>query len=204
MKKISAIIILLFGATIMSCIMGGKCDPVEKYFKIIALTAGPYAYSDSTKRDLTALIEGQEVFWDDFVMGISFEPEFFSARKSPVIKGEMLYALDCAQQGEGGTRIGLQRVDIVTLNDYNDTYRANDTITEMINAAGVWTYGAISFSTLESLLFELRENIDLGVLKFKPIEAPSEGLSPARFRIIFELKNGEIFEQETVAVVLRK
>jgi len=204
MKKISAIIILLYGTLIMSCLRGEKCDPVKEFFRITALTAEPAAFSDSTRRTTIALSQGQEVSWNDFLIEIGLVPEFIAEGRSSFFKGNLLYAReDCPRPGERGTRVGLERIDIVTLNDYNDAYRANDTITEIVNAV-IFSASGSRLIAIDDLVARNDTRIERSFFSFNPIQEPSATSSPARFRIIFELKNGEIFEQETVAVVLRK
>ncbi len=117
-----------------------------------------------------------------------------------------MYALSCIESGSEGSKAGVDTLFVVTLNDYNQNYKANDTINNIV-LLNNWTHFIEDYNEFYPLARYIEENKEGVVdrsfeIKFK--EEPQEVTSEQKFKIIYHLNNGDTFETTTRAVTLSK
>lgn len=104
------------------------------------------------------------------------------------------YACSCLENGYNGAKYeGISSLNIITLHDYNENYKANDNINSIIEFSNNISNNGIHRETYEEFISLNTENIKFKYSFLKPNQEPSSG-STIEFKLIFELTNGEIYE----------
>jgi hypothetical protein len=142
----------------------------------------------------------EPVPWSTFFMRVEFESTFFSKNESSA--GAGIYA-DCFGAGYKGSKIGVDTLYLVTLNNYNEDFHQNDTI-NTITQANDRTYDAGGFYSIPDYITQNKVTIAEGEFGLKIVVPPSADIGDYKFRLIFILNNGEIFVAETDKVRITK
>lgn len=88
--------------------------------------------------------------------------------------GQNLFALSCEESGYAGSKIGVDTIYLVSLQDYNNTYSKNDTLNE-IALTNYWTSSVDDFNNffpLTDYIDENKDNIQRGFFEIKLTEPP--------------------------------
>lgn len=132
-KTILFTVFFLFVSILLSC-MGDEadmegCGSVDPYFEIQDLEAS--ALKRTTGPSPWAVADrSEDVYSHLFYIGVRLVSRYYSLNRTTG-GGANLYALTCPQPGHGGSKEGFDRLFVVTLNDYNENYAANDTVNDM-------------------------------------------------------------------------
>jgi hypothetical protein len=184
-------VLIMIGPT--SCLLFYNCGDTLPFFKIEGLEISNYRKDGTLFNPITT---NSTTSWDSFFMSVDFQKTFHSySRKSG---GSNLFATDCDWNGSAGTIIGLDTIFVVTLNNYNIDFVANDTINNILGTPN----STSGLSPLSEYIQESKEGIRYGGIHLKLNQPPSVNLSSHQFKIIFILKNGEVFEQTNEPVLL--
>lgn len=178
---------------------GPEYDP--SYFNIIGLEAG--IYSDQWQRRFaedTLMSSDLHVFFD-------FQMEFFSFFKpqqaQPFLSfGNSAYACSPLPRGSGGSKTErFEKISIITLFDFNEKYKAQDTITEIVD----FSLGGIENPSP----YYFGNNLDLEAFGPYPLLelanfSQTEVLKPFQVKLIVKLNTGEEYEAISPVVNIRQ
>lgn len=173
-----------------------NCDNIKPYFDITGINFEGRFFSESTRYPVTST--DLAIDFEDFYLSLSFDTEFISSLST---NGTLL-ADQCPENGHEGTKPeeGLDTLYFISLKDYNNTYKANDTINSMINYRWLIRYPEHLNDTeiLERFIKTNDESIVNSYWDFLITEPP---LYPQQqFKIIFLLDNGEFYEDTTSVI----
>ena len=106
------------------------------------------------------------------------------------------YAEDCLFNGVNGSKEErINSLTVLTLNDFNEEYKANDTINELLNVRGtpynLNEYLAVDTSFIQNESFEL----DLRI--------PPTLNEEFKVKMILELSTNEMYEAESIPFIIR-
>ncbi len=121
--------------------------------------------------------------------------------------GALMARNDCeVQLGTAGSKHGLKNIHIITLNDYNGNYQANDTITDMA-VFEMHDYKKKDFDaymTKNEFLSDNATSMASNNFAFKITEGIANEYQEVRYKIVLELTNGDMFEGFSSSLMLKK
>lgn len=188
---ILTVVLIMIGPT--SCLLFEQCGGTLPFFKIEGLEISNL---QNVGNQPTLVTTNSPVLWNNFYMSMDFQKTFHAYSRNS--SGSNLFALDCVQDGYMGSEVGLDTIFVVTLNNYNNDFVANDTINNILETPNYIS----GLSPLSEYVQENKEGIRYGGLSLTLNQPPSVNLSTHQFKIIFILKNGEVFEQTNEPVLL--
>lgn len=210
MKKIILTCAILFGTLFISCLKPnqGDCDPVNPYFLIKALESYNLNFTNSGPNPWAFINARDTIKWDNYFVRIGFKCEYIAEKKSKngYYFGNELFALSCLEPGYKGSLVGVKNIYFITINDYNSNYLKNDTLNEIIKIND-WTSYPKEFNEFVSINDFINKNnngFSDQSFEFKTTEQPNEKFNLTQFKVVLELKNGEMFETNTKEVMLRE
>lgn len=204
--KIILTVFFVFSTLLFSCEEEGNCGPYFPYFKIKGLTSTNLKFTNTQSDPWVAIDESEPVNWEDYFIRVFFDVEYHALKQEGRGGGANLYALSCIESGSEGSKAGVDTLFVVTLNDYNHSYKANDTINNII-VLNDWTTFIKDYNEFYSLAQYIEENknrVSDQNFEIKLTEEPQEITSEQKFKIIYHLNNGGTFETTTKAVQLNK
>ncbi|WP_339793258.1 hypothetical protein [uncultured Imperialibacter sp.] len=202
--KTVLIIFFMLGACIVSCLTrDGSCESGPPHFRIKGIESTNMRLTTSEPNPWRKIIGNEQVLWDSFFISFNFQADYIAAIVSDY--GQSLMALECAEQGYAGDKIGVDTIFVRTMYDYNDTYAAGDTINQIVLIKD-WIFFYDDFEKFVPLSNYIVDNHN-GVIdqqfQFKLSEAPGKGDSFS-IQLSFILNNGEVFQHTTNPLVLTK
>lgn len=121
--------------------------------------------------------------------------------------GTLMARNDCeVQLGTAGSKHGLKNIHIITLNDFNATYQANDTITD-IAVFEMHDYKKKDFDaymTINEFLSDNATSMASDNFAFKITESIANEYQEVQYKIVLELTNGDLFEGFNSPMKLKK
>lgn len=196
MKSKIFLLTMLFvvGFSFQNCSLftGCECPPIQgQYFDIQGLKVS------NSGKDGAPIVDHAEVKFSDYTgLSINYEVAYHSYLNAhdhdwsfSLINSAM--ACECAFSGQAGSKDEqLAGLTIITLNDFNDEYKANDTISEL------WSRGTIPLSEFVAQDTNLirEENLFIHL-----DEAPTSG-EELKVKVIVELSTNEVYEAESQSV----
>ena len=198
MKKIKILtltFLLTMGFTFQTC---DKCPPFEgEFFDIQGFEIINYTTTSGDEIE-----ENEEVEFSFYgSLALSFEVEYLvnNFEKKSQFGFSLMntaFAEDCLSNGvKGSKEESIYSLTVLTLNDFNNEYMANDTINEILNVRGtpynLNEYLAIDSSLIQKELFEL----DLST-------APTLN-EEFHVKMILELSTNEIYEAESIPFIIK-
>jgi len=205
MKEIKPHIIKVFLINFFlfqSCFLFESCPDALPYFTINGININNFKYTNEGLNPWKTIAGDGTLKWNEYFMRVGYDRNFTAQASLKSSYG--LYALSCESDGYMGSKIGMDTLFIVTLNNYNELFQANDTINDII-LTNDWTYKTEDFDNFQpisTLLNENRETIFNTNFEIKLNEKPSIFNQLHSFKVILVLNNGETFESisETVSL----
>ncbi|MGY6648171.1 hypothetical protein [Wenyingzhuangia sp. IMCC45574] len=204
-----------FGGLIFSCQNGdsedydwGECPSVLPHFKINGIKSQNAKFVTNKYTRLSNLEGDVSVLWDKYALKYHLETEYIAKRKMINTNGSLM-ALSCIGPGYKGGEIGIDTLFIRTTSDYNESYKAGDTINEIVGVVN-WSYYYYNNTDEESsmpisnYIQENKEKVLSEYFDLKLTEAPTNTEQKHSFEIIYKLNNGEIFKEMSSPVFLEK
>ncbi len=195
MKKLftSAVALLLFiGACDFSDDYRNNCPPEEKYFDIKGLELKNPRIYDFVKYDYNPY---DSVRSDHFYLEIAYEADYYSANLPEFSFIPSAYATPpCPIPGYMGSQEKLSELYLITLSDFNQQYKAGDTINAIATVRGRAIAEGASLQDLIDL------NRTEGIKEQNPeimfTQKPEPKVKHA-FRLVINLQNGEKYTAQT-------
>lgn len=196
------VVFLLIGPA--ACFYSEKCPEAIPYFSIQGLSIYNRVVTGQGY-DRSRLVEVNEsINWKNYFMQTEFDVTYHSKLKA--LGNTNLYALSCNENGYSGSKIGIDTLYFITLQDYNGRYLKNDTLNSvvLINYETTNANDFDSFFSLSKYIDENKSGILRNGLDIKLTEPPSESAKEYQFKLIYILKNGEKFEGTSNTITLTK
>ena len=201
MKKAKVLlltILLTVGFSFQNCSIRCNCPVFEgEFFDIQGMDIVNYTTSSGDE------IEENEVVEFPFYgsMTLLFDVDYVASNCRHNNSGgfslmSSAYACSCLDNGISGSKNEkISSLNIVTLNDFNDDFMANDTINELINVRGtqlnVNEYLASDTSLIRNRAFEM----DLSI--------PPSLNEEFKVKVFLELSTNETYEAESIPFIIR-
>lgn len=197
--RIILTLFLVFGFTLTNCEEDDcGCPPNEgAYFDILGIESIRH-FERVSETSISLVPDGGQVPFDNyygFTMGFSVSYLSMNRGEKRHSSGiGQLYACSCLEYSgmEGAKHERLEEVTVITLNDFNESFKANDTINEILLVSG---------QPLNEYLAQNTELISHPYMTFSLDEQPSLS-NPFKVKLVLELSTGEVYEQKSSAVML--
>ena len=195
---------LTLGFIIPSCNWGaGSCgdlEPVPDFFNIEGMTVQNYKSENSYDCCQAALQDSAYVEIDNYWMSMDFTVSYFfgqnEERWPSFDLNFMGSALACSpvEPGSNGSQEKIESITVLTLNDFDSTHIAGDTINDLVSI--------YDFSTRRKLNDFLSSNISFVKQErmFFQLDATPSPDHYFKAKFILQLTNGEKYISETQAV----
>lgn len=197
--KLLLTLLLVFGFTLTNCEKDDcGCPPFEgAYFDIRGIES--IRHFERISEDVVSpLPDGGQVPFDSYYgFTMEYSLTYLSmdhGNKSHTSGMGQLYACSCLEYSgmEGSKHERIEEITVITLNDFNESFKANDTINEILSVHG---------QPLNEYLAQNTELISHPAMTFSLDEEPSSS-NPFKVKVVAELSTGETYEQETSTVIL--
>ncbi|AFL81241.1 hypothetical protein Aeqsu_1762 [Aequorivita sublithincola DSM 14238] len=110
------------------------------------------------------------------------------------------YACSCIGNGDYGSKFEkLSNITVITLNDFDETHKANDTINDLILAKGFYNQ---EDEYLQNYLINDTTNIQLPAIKLLVDRKPTLDEN-YKVKVIVELSTGEIYQNVSESIIIR-
>lgn len=196
------IFLLIIGPT--SCLLfESPCPNVLPYFKINGLEISNLEFTEQGLNPWKNIGESESIAWNKYFLRVGFQKTFHAALQKFNV-GANVFATSCDKNGAAGSKIGVDTLFVISLNDYNADYHANDTLNN-IALINYWTYKASDFDNFFSIARYVSENqqrILEETFEIKIKQPPSKSSEEHQFKIVLILRNGEVFQQSGAKVRL--
>lgn len=191
LKRLVLTIVLASGVLFAfeSCVFNCNCPDVEgEFFDVQGISLRNYSQASTTCCDAP-------VNWEDYVFSMDLEVSFYGEtekQQQPYFKAlelmpsaKALTQCDCLEEGWNGSEEKIEEIVITTVNDFNDTYKANDTINDIVN---------IHNRSLADYLAEKQYALEGSYMQWFPFqlnEAPTA--TSFQVNVTLKLDNGETY-----------
>lgn len=189
LKKLVLTILLASGVLFCfeSCIFNCNCPDVSgPFFDVQDISIRNYAEFG---------LCCDSINWEEYVFSMDLEVTFYGETKQKEIpyfqslelmpSAKALTQCDCLEEGWNGSEEKIEELVITTVNDFNDTYKANDTINDIVN---------IHNRSLADYLAEKQYALEGSYMQWFPFQL-NEAPTATNFQVNVTLKldNGETY-----------
>ena len=213
--KLSLIILLFAGGIPISCLKDScdgtpECPPITgDYFDIVGVELYNHTYQINGDH---ISFTGNLSFDDSLDLKglvVDFDVNYVSTNTNVKCKGFNLFmnsaiACSCPENGSFGLKGKyLKELHVITINDFNDEFSANDTLNEIIYLNNYLDYESYSDGSLYSKYLTLQDFIENEHKLKSPrlymtmIEQPDSG-EPFQVKVVVELLTGETYENISI------
>ncbi len=192
------------GFIIPSCNWGvGSCgdlEPVPDFFNIEGMTIQNYKSESSYDCCQTALQDSAYVEIDNYWMSMDFSVSYFFGQieeRWPSFDFNLIgSALACspAEPGFNGSQEKIESITVVTLNDFDSTHVAGDTINDLVSIYDFSTRSKLDDFLSSNISFVKQERL------FFQLDATPSSDHYFKAKFILHLTNGEEHISDTQAV----
>ncbi len=193
-KKILLALILIIGINFQNCSpFNCDCPPVDyEYFDINGIDM---RITKRTENGIENVSEDEVVnFSDLYYIELFYNIDYISHNTYPKFSLiNSAFACSCADNGyKGSKNEKLDRITIITLNDFDSNYLANDTINNLFEIG----YTEVGATSIDKYLDKDTTFIDGSRMDLYLQKAP-ELDENFKIKIIVELSTNEIYEKES-------
>lgn len=206
MKSLSTVLLVFIftiGFVIPSCDLiddGTNCNCPDidgAFFRVTEMTSTNYNANEGI------MAEGEATAFDNYFIRLEMTPEFYGytpCRKSTGFSFmNQALACSCIFNGIDGANENIIELSIITKNDFNDLYAANDTISALFNITDDY------FGATENVVDFVNRDRNIAFYEGYRLEllgAPSKD-STLEVDIHIKLDNGDEFILENEAVIIQ-
>lgn len=191
------LVCLIFGSTVIASCIGG-CPDVLEYVKIENMEINNL--KPLGEQTWTGVQAGESVKWNEFLMECQLNGTFH-AQDMQKTNGNGLYAVSCAHDGDFGSKDGITSMYVITKSDYNQRFKANDTLNSIVRA-NISKSGRQFEESLAEFVENRKDVIQETIFFLRLDEAP-ERQDFQQFKIVIELENGDIIKAQTNEISLK-
>ncbi len=198
---------LLMGLPLQMCTPGGgddcNCGPITgRYFDINGMELNNY--KKVGENSVSLMVENEAVPYSDYSgLTVEYSVDYISQKRSKWPNFSLTpsaYACSCVGNGESGSKNEkLSNLTVITLNDFDETHRANDTINDLILVKGF--YSDVD-EYLEDYLVNDTINIQFEGIKLLVDRKPTLNEN-YKVKVVVELSTGEVYQKVSEAIKIR-
>lgn len=200
------VVALVVGLPLQMCSPenGGDCNcgPITgKYFDIKGMELNNY--KKTGENSAAIMDENEAVFYSDYSgLNVAYTVDYISELRSNWPNFSLIpnaYACSCAYNGDSGSKNEkLSNITVITLNDFDESHRANDTINDLILANSF----SLEDEYLQDYLLNQTENIPFPGIKLKVDRKPTLNEN-YKVKVIVELSTGEVYQKVSDNIKIR-
>ncbi len=192
---------LFFGSSIISCFYSSEnCNDILPYFEITGIEASNGRVTGIKNHPGAIIADNEWVEWERLIIGFNFQLDYIAAKTSAYVAILMASDDDCIGDGHMGAKVGVDRLFLRTLEDYNQTYQAGDTINPIVLVAS-WRAGNTELDSIAQYIALNEERITTEGISFMLSEPPDERIV-TRFELTYILKDNTIFRATSPPVTI--
>ena len=198
---------LLIGLPLQMCTPGGgddcNCGPITgRYFDINGM--GLKNYKKVGENSLRIMLPNEAVSYGDYAgLTVDYSVDFISQIQSRWPSLSFIpsaYACSCIFDGESGSKFEkLSNLTVITLNDFDEAHRANDTINDLIIVKGIYFE---EDAYLQAYLENDTTNIRVPAIQLLVDRKPTLNEN-YKVKIKVELSTGEVYEKVSETIKLQ-
>ncbi len=201
------IIALVVGLPLQMCSPenGGDCNcgPITgRYFDIQGMEM--HSYKKTGENSAARMEENEVVDYNNYSgLNVAYTVDYISQARSRWANFSLIqsaYACSCVGNGDSGSKNEkLSNITVITLNDFDEAHRANDTINDLILA----TAYTLEDEYLEDyLLNHTEENILFPGINLRVDRKPTLNEN-YKVKVIVELSTGEVYQKISENIKIR-
>ncbi len=200
------VIALVVGLPLQMCSPenGGDCNcgPVTgRFFDIKGMEL--HSYKKTGENSAALMTENEAVTYNDYSgLSVQYTVDYISESRSQWPNFSLIqsaYACSCIFDGDSGSKNEkLSNITVITLNDFDESHKANDTINDLILA----TAYSLEDQYLQDYLLNHTENIPFPGINLKVDRKPTLNEN-YKVKIIVELSTGEVYQKVSESIKIR-
>ncbi|OAD91498.1 hypothetical protein A7A78_03115 [Aequorivita soesokkakensis] len=189
------------------CTPGGgddcNCGPITgRYFDINGMELNNY--KKVGENSVSLMVENEAVPYSDYSgLTVEYSVDYISQKRSKWPNFSLTpsaYACSCVGNGESGSKNEkLSNLTVITLNDFDETHRANDTIDDLILVKGY--YSEVD-EYLEDYLVNDTQNIQFEGIQLLVDRKPTLNEN-YKVKVVVELSTGEVYQKVSETIKIR-
>lgn len=182
---------------------GCNCPPITgSFFDIKGMELE--SYRNISENSVARMLENEVVPYAEYAgLWIEYEVDYISQRRAKRPSFSMIssaYACTCVYDGYAGSKIEkLSNIFVITLNDFDETHKANDTINDLILVKGN------SFQEdeyLQDYLMKDTTNIQFPGIQLLVDRKPTLNEN-YKVKVVVELSTGEVYENVSESIIIQ-
>ena len=179
------------------------CGPVTgRYFDINGMELNNYKKTGDNS--IGRMIENEAVPYADYAgLIVEYTVDYISQGRPKRPSFSLIssaYACSCVTNGDYGSKYEkLSNITVITLNDFDETHAANDTINDLILVKGIFSQ---EDEYLSSYLINDTLNIQFPGIQLKVDRKPTLNEN-YKVKVIVELSTGEVYQQLSKSIKIR-
>lgn len=180
-----------------------NCGPITgKYFDIQGMDLENYKNVDENA--VSPMMPNEAVPYDEYAgLRINYDVDYISqgrAKKPSFSFIQSAYACSCIFDGELGSKYEkLSTITVISLNDFDETHRANDTINDLIIVKGFYLQ---EDQYLQDFLVNDTLNIQFPGIQLKVDRKPTLNEN-YKVKVLVELSTGEVYQETSESIKIR-
>ena len=180
-----------------------NCGPITgRFFDINGMEVNNYKKIGDNPSVL--ITENEAVAYTDYTgLTVEYAVDFISRSKSKWADFSLIqsaYACTCISDGDSGSKNEkLANLTVITLNDFDENHRANDTINDLMVVKGFYN---LEDQYLEDYLENDTLNIQFPALNLKVDRKPTLNEN-YKVKVVVALSTGEVYEKVSQSIKIR-
>lgn len=184
---------------------GGDCNcgPITgKYFDIRGMEL--ISYRTTSENTYSSMLPNEAVPYDEYAgLRVDYEVDYISQRRPKRPSFSLIqsaYACSCIFDGELGSKYEkLSNITVISLNDFDETHSANDTINDLIMVKGFYSQ---EDQYLQDFLVNDTLNIQYPGIQLKVDRKPTLNEN-YKVKVLVELSTGEVYQETSESIKIR-
>lgn len=177
-----------------------NCSPITgEYFDIKGMVMN--SYKKMGDNSVSIMTENESVPYAEYAsLGVEYSVDYISQRQPKRPSFSLIssaYACSCVSNGDRGSKYEkLANITVITLNDFDETHAANDTINDLILVKGIYSQ---KDEYLKDYLLNDTLNIQFPGIQLKVDRKPTLNEN-YKVKVILELSTGEVYQKVSKSI----
>ncbi len=180
-----------------------NCSPITgSYFDIKGMEMSNYRKID--ENSVKRMLENEAVPYSEYEgLSVEYQVDYISHRSHAQPSFSMInsaYACSCVYDGYAGSKNEkLTNISVITLNDFDENHKANDTINDLIIVKG---YYFQENEYLQDYLIKDTTNIKFQGIQLLVDRKPTLNEN-YKVKVVVELSTGEIYQDVSESIIIK-